>query len=68
MSSFNSMPVTKLTDVQNQFALSYHGVCGLYFVAVIFAVTIAITISKYIYVVLDDCTCLISSVCIYSRF
>ena len=36
------MLLTKTTAVQNEVTLSYHRVCGLYFLAVIFASTIAI--------------------------
>ena len=33
---------TKTTAAQNEVALSYHKVCGLYFLAVVFAATIFI--------------------------
>ena len=32
--------LTKITATQNEVELSYHTVCGLYFLAVVFAVTI----------------------------
>ena len=35
----NNIP-TKTTAAQNEVALSYHGVCGLYFLAVVFVTTI----------------------------
>ena len=39
--------LTKITAVKNEVALNYHRVRGLYFLVVIFAATIYITIYKY---------------------
>ena len=36
----NAILAAKITAAQNEVVLSYHRVCGLYFVAVIFAATI----------------------------
>ena len=39
----STMLLTKTTAAQNEVALSYHSVCGLYFMAVVFAATIVFT-------------------------
>ena len=40
--------LTKTTTAQNEAALSYHGVRGLYFLAVVFVATIILQVVKYI--------------------
>ena len=48
--------LTKTTVVQNDVALSYRRVCGLYFRAVVFAATIVIyshLSTKYIYIIIS---------------
>ena len=46
---FRTTLLTKTTAAQNEVALSYHSVCGLYFVAVAFAVAIITSGSAFIY-------------------
>ena len=39
--------LTKITAAQNEVVLSYHRVRGLYFLAIIFAVTLDILVSQF---------------------
>ena len=47
--------LTKITDAQNEVALSYHRVRGLYFVAIIFAATIKFNRSIPSFLMANEC-------------